>query len=317
MAVGALLSVLLGWLMVRGMIWGEVTQGLLAFPPQLFILALGTFLASIVLRAWRWYVLLAKDGVRFIRVFVIQNTGIGLNNLSPVRVVSEPVQLALMTRREGVSAATALATLAMEHLMDVLVTALLLGLSVLLMPELHGYTIQMAEVIIFAGISLLVFIVIARGMDFVPGVNRLPFVRRAWEAARTLGKSPLRLLLSFLGTLGHWILAGLSGWIIAHGLNIDVGIAVAVVVFMGSLFFVSAIPSLPGGAITFEAAVVYTLSLFDVRGESALAFAILMHVIMFVPSTLLAVMVLPREGLKMFGTRAPAVPVEPEDGRLV
>ena len=73
-----------------------------------------------------------------------------------------------------------------------------------------------------------------------------------------------------------------------------------VVLFLGSVFFVSAVPSLPGGAITFEAAVVYSMSLFGVENEPALAFAVLMHIIMFAPSTLIAIFVLPREGIKMF-----------------
>ena len=308
--VGIALSVLLGWLMVRSLVWREVADSVLAFPVHLFVLALAAFLLGIVLRAWRWYVLFVRERVSFFRLFLIQNAGIGLNNVSPIRVVSEPLQLALVSRREGVSGATALATLAMEHLMDVFATAALLGLSVVLLPELRGFSIQLAAAVILAIVSLLVFLLIARGMDVIPGTRKVAFLQRAVMAAKTLRDSPLRLFLSFLGTLGHWSLLGLSGWIIAQGLGIEVGIAAVVVLFMGSVFFVSAVPSLPGGAITFEAAIVYTLGLFGIQGESALVFAIMMHVIMFAPSTLIAGIVLPREGIKMFGRRDPTVPVD-------
>ena len=74
-------------------------------------------------------------------------------------------------------------------------------------------------------------------------------------------------------------------------------VAVVVVLFMGSIFFVAAVPSLPGGAVTFEAAVVYTLGLFDIPRGQALAFALIMHVIMFVPSTVIALVMIPREGM--------------------
>jgi uncharacterized membrane protein YbhN (UPF0104 family) len=60
--------------------------------------------------------------------------------------------------------------------------------------------------------------------------------------------------------------------------------------------------------VTFEAAVVYTLGLFDIPRGQALAFAVIMHVIMFVPSTLIAALVLPGEGVKMFGRGSAAVP---------
>ena len=43
----------------------------------------------------------------------------------------------------------------------------------------------------------------------------------------------------------------------------------------------------------------------------ALAFALLMHIIMFAPSTLIAVLVLPREGIKVFRRTEP---ISMEDG---
>ncbi len=315
-AAGAGLSLLLGWLMVRGLHWAELADNILAFPAPLFILALGVFLLSIALRAWRWHILFARERVSYVRLFLIQNAGIGLNNVSPLRVVSAPLQLALVSRREGVSAATALATLAMGHLMDVVATAALLGLGVILLPELRGFSIQLVAAVILGAASLLIFLFIAQGMNAIPGVRRIAFLQRAVLAVKTLGDSPLRLALSFVGTLGHWGLVGLSGWIIARGLNIEVDIAAVVVLFIGSTFFVSAVPSLPGGAITFEVAVVYTLGLFGIRGEPALVFALIMHVIMFAPSTLIAGMVLPREGIKMFGRKDPTA-VEGRDNRLV
>ena len=306
----AALGVLLGWLVVRGLDWEELGKNLYQFPLGLSLLALGAFLLGIVLRAWRWYILFVTERVSFLRLFLVQNAGIGLNNASPIRVLSEPVQLMLLTRRDGVNAGTALATLATEHLIDVLVVGSLLVLGVFFMPELQGFSIQLAGAVILATVSLLVFLVIVRGMEAIPGMGRVPFLRSAIVSIKTLQSAPHRLFLSFLGTLGHWSLLGLSGWIIARGLDIDVGIAVVVVLFMGSIFFVSAVPSLPGGAITFEAAVVYTLRLFDIEGETALAFALLMHIIMFAPSTIIAIVVLPREGIKVFGRRAHPVAVD-------
>ena len=311
---GAALSLLLGWLMVRGLDWTGLADEVRAFPAHLFFLALAAFLLGIWLRAWRWHVLFIGQRVTFLRLFVIQNAGIGLNSLSPIRVVSAPLQLALVTRSGGVSAATALATLAMQYIMDVFATAFLLGIGVVLMPELRGFSIQLVAAVILGIVSLLVFLLIARGMGALPGARRVAFVHRAVAAAKTLRDSPVRLLLSLLGTLGHWILLGLSGWIIARGLNIDVDVAVVVVLFMGTVSFVSVVPSLPGGALTFEAAVVYTLGLFGIPSEPAFAFAVLMHVIMFGPSILIAVFVLPREGIKMFGRKDPTV-VEDTGGK--
>ena len=308
----ATVAALLGWLVVRGLDWGELGKELYRFPLGLSALALGVFLLAIALRAWRWHVLFVDDHISLLRLFLVQNAGIGLNNVSPIRLLSEPVQLMLLTRRDGVSAATALATLATEHLIDVLVVASLLVVGVILMPELQGFSIQLAGAVILAVVSLLVFLVIARGMEAIPGAGRVPFLRSAVASIKTLQSAPFHLFLSFLGTLGHWVLLGLSGWIIARGLDIDVGVAVVAVLFMGSLFFVSVVPSLPGGVGTFEAAGVYTLILFGVEHEKAVAFAVLMHIIMFAPSIIIALIVLPREGIKVFGRRPHPVTVDGE-----
>ena len=298
--IGVMLAILLGWLVGRGINWPELGSLIYQFPAGQMLLALGVFLLGIVLRAWRFHVLFVAERIGFIRLFLIQNAGHGLNNVSPVRVLSQPVQLVLLTRGSGISSGIALATLTTEHLMDITVTASLLILGVVLMPELRGFSIQLTGAVVLGIVSLLIFFVIVRGVEALPGTKRIPILGSALASVRTLRHSPFRLFLSFLGTLGHWSAVGASGWIIARGLEIDVGVAVVVVLFLGSVFFVSAVPSLPGGAITFEAAVVYGLSLFDVETEPALAFALLMHIILFAPSTIIALFVLPREGIKVF-----------------
>jgi uncharacterized membrane protein YbhN (UPF0104 family) len=297
---GLFLALFLGWLIARGTNWGELSDLLYHFPLGHSLLALGVFLVGIVVRTWRWYILLFEERVSFGRLFIVQNAGIGLNNVSPVRLLSEPTQLLLLTQRGHMSAGYALATLATEHLVDILVTTLLLTLGVLFIPQLQGYSIQLVGAALLAAVSLLVFLVIVRGMESLPFFGKVPVLGGAINSIHRLLNHPLRLFLSFIGTIVHWGLVGVSGWVIAKGLGIDVGVAVVVVLFMGSVFFVSAIPSLPGGAITFEAAVVYTLSLFAVGNEQALAFALLMHLILFAPSTIIALVVLPREGIRVF-----------------
>lgn len=297
---GLLLALFLAWLVVKGTNWGELGDLLYRFPLGHSLLALGIFLVGIVVRTWRWYILLIEERVPFVRLFIVQNAGIGLNNVSPVRFLSEPTQLLLLTQRGHMSAGYAVATLATEHLIDILVTTLLLTLGVLFMPELQGYSIQLVGAALLAAVSLLVFLIIIRGMESLPFFGKVPVLARAINSIHRLLSHPWQLFLSFIGTIVHWGLVGISGWVIAQGLGIDVGVAVIVVLFMGSVFFVSAVPSLPGGAITFEAAVVYTLNLFAVGNEQALAFALLMHLILFAPSTIIALVALPREGIRVF-----------------
>ena len=57
------------------------------------------FLAATALRAYRWQVLFIGDKVPFLRLVLVQNIGIGLNSVSPVRIVSEATQFLLLTVR--------------------------------------------------------------------------------------------------------------------------------------------------------------------------------------------------------------------------
>ncbi len=299
--VGLGLSALLIWLLFRGLEWEKLVETLTAFPIYLFLLALGVFIVGIAARAMRWYILLPGEQISFFRLFLIQNAGIGLNNLSPVRLVSEPVQLALVVRRGGVNTATALATLVVEHLMDVFAVSVILAVSLIALPELRGFSIQFGAAIILAFVTLVVLIAVAKGMDAVPGSGKLPFLRKASAAVKSLGSSPLRLFLSFLATVAHWGLLSLSGWIIAQGVGVDISVAAMVVLIMGSVFFVSIVPSAPGGIGTFHGAVVFTMGRLGILSEPALVFGFIMHIILFIPSTLIAIVVLPREGIRLFG----------------
>ena len=313
-AVGLGLSALLIWLLFRGLDWGRLFETLRAFPIYLFLLALGVFLVGIAARAMRWYILLPGEQLSFFRLFLIQNAGIGLNNLSPVRLVSEPVQLALVIRRGGVNTATALATLVVEHLMDVFAVAVILAISIIALPQLRGFSIQVGAVIILAFVTLVVLFAVAKGMDAVPGSSRLPFLRKALAAVKSLGSSPLRLFLSFLATVTHWGFLSLSGWIIAQGVGIDIPVAAMIVLIMGSVFFVSIVPSAPGGIGTFHGAVVFTMARLGIPSELALVFGFIMHIILFIPSTLVAIVVLPREGIRLFG-KSPDLAVNGDKGR--
>lgn len=95
----------------------------------------------------------------------------------------------------------------------------------------------------------------------------------------------MRLTWSFLMTLGYWILLGLSAWFLAYGMNIDISLLVATLLVIGTLAFVALVPSLPASVGTFEFAVFYFLTNIGVGDGDALGFALVIHVILFMPQS--------------------------------
>jgi len=312
LVAGAAVSVGLGWAVLQGLDWSQVFETFRTFPISNLLLGVLAFLGSMILRAYRWYVLLVKEKVTLFRLFLVQNTGIGLNNVSPVRMVSEPIQLAMVTRRYGLSGGTALATLVTEHVLDIFATAVLMGLGVLIITELRGASIQLIGALILFVVTLLVLLVVARGTAFIPFIGRMPFIVRFGDKIRTIQRAPGRLLLSFLATVGHWVLLGVSGWVLGRGLGMDVSLWTMVVLFLAATFFTSAVPSLPGAVGTFEAAIMYTLvTLLSVDSTLAFPFAVVMHLVLFLPSTAIALVMLIimwREGVRLRGEEKPREP---------
>jgi len=96
-----------------------------------------------------------------------------------------------------------LTTLVAEHLMDIIVTAILLILRIVFMPELRGFTIQLIVAAIFGLVSLLLFITRVRGIGSFQIVNRISMIGTAISSVRALRHFPFRLFLSSRGILGH------------------------------------------------------------------------------------------------------------------
>ena len=307
--VGIAVSGCFAYLAVRSLAWGDVAESFRTFPVGLAALALIPVGAAMLLRAARWHVLLRGGGASFGQVVLAQNTGIGLNNLSPVRMLSEPVQLVLITRRYKVDFPTAFATLVGGNVLDIFATALLLGLGVALVPGLREgrVSIQLAGAVIMFVVSALVFVAVGRGLSSLPLAKRVRFFQQVVAAVALLRGRPGRLWASFGATLGHWFALGGSGWLLAQGLGIDVAPLAMVTVLVAATFFTSAVPSAPSGAGAYHFAVVLPLTALGADPEAAFSLALVMHLLYVLPSSLIAMAMLGRVGLGALLRRAAAV----------
>ena len=301
LTIGLVVCLALGWLVSRGVSWEEVWQSFRDLPLHLLALALVVFLLSNVARAYRWQVLFIDERISVRRLFLIENMGLGLNNVLPVRIASEATQLALLIFRDGISRGTALATLGMTRIMDVWASTLLLALGLFLVPgggQLGRYA---AGGIVFSFLLLVLVRFMAWGSRGIPFVERFPVLRTFAVSLAQLERNKARMLVSMIASLSQWGILGVSGWIIALGMNVDLSLAEAVLLILATIFVATSIPTTPGAIGVFEAAMVYIMGFFDIEKSLALPYAITMHAILFVPPTLFAAVFLPREGLGSLG----------------
>ena len=285
---GVVASGSLAYLVAHNIVWKEVAEAFLDFPPELALLALFPLVAAFALRASRWHVLLHRERVTFWQVLLTQNTGLGFNNLSPVRMVSEPVQLAMINRRYGVPFPQAFATLVGENVLDIFATALMMGLGVLLSPGVRASNanIQLIGAIIMFIVSALILTAVVRGA--VPWQNRFAFLQRIVVGFTELKEQPLRLWLSLGVNIAHWLLLGVCGWLLGLGLGMDVHPVTMATILVAATFFTSAVPSVPSGLGTYHFAVITMLTESGTEQVAALNFALMMHLLVVLPPTAIA-----------------------------
>ena len=294
---GVAASFLLVWLIIKSLNWQLLWEILIDFPIGFALLAFSSVLLGALVRAMRWHILINGD-VSIWQVFVTQNTGIGLNNLLPVRVASEPIQLALITKRYKLPFPRALASLVAGNFMDLFATVFIMALGVFLVPNLRGASIQMFSFLILSVIVILILIAGFKGLSAIPVLRTMHFFQQMTIAFTLIREAPFRLVLSFAMTTISWGMVGMAGWFLAEGLGIQTNVIHMTITLVAATFFTSAIPSLPAGIGTYHWAVVYTLGLLGINQEPATAFAFVIHLLVFSSSTIVASVMLFRVGYK-------------------
>ena len=288
----------LGWLAIRGLDWDIVTDNMVAVSLPLLVLSIAVFMFATYIRAVRWRILFVDEKISSPRLFIIQNEGIGLNNMVPFRVVSEPTQLAVLTIRDRVNGATALATIGMERVIDVVASTLILAIAFFFVPEMESFKIYVWGAVGFTVVAVGLIRLFAWSSEAVGFVRRIPFLAAFATAVRELERERMRLLASFALSVGYWILVGITAWIIAAAVDLRISPVTATVVIMGTIFFATAVPAAPSAIGTFEWAMVYILGFFGVEDEAGFGFAVIAHAVLFLPPTIIAALFLPREGVK-------------------
>ena len=298
--LGLSISAVLAWLVLRGLDWALVKDTFAGMSPLLGVLALLVFIASNFLRAYRWRLLFLEEEVSVARLFIVENEGLGLNNLVPVRVAAEAVQWAVLTVRDGTNGATTLASLGMVRVLDVVASTFILGVAFIFIPEMSNFTIYVVGAVGFAVVVMFLVWLLAWSNRGFPLVRRIPALHSFTKAVATLASSPRILGYALLLSVVYWLMIGMTVWVVALSLNISMSPATATVAVMGTIFFATAVPSAPAAVGTFEAAMMYVLGYFGVERELAFGYAVMVHAILFLPPSLIALIFLPGEGVGAF-----------------
>jgi uncharacterized protein (TIRG00374 family) len=305
--VGLLISAVALYLAFRTANWGEMVDVFGSLRYEYVILSLGVLLISDIMRGMRWSMLM-QGRLSLMDGFWLFNAGYLFNNVLPARL-GEFARALLGGRRPGVTFTSALSSIVVERLFDMISVVILLsiGLVVLPLPDwatTSGITVGIASI---AGIIVLALAarypepalkVGVWAMTLIPAISReranaflAPFVDGLGAV------SDLRaFIIGFGMSLACWAVSGLSAWLLMMAFWPSVPLTVAAFV-LGAAGLGVAIPGAPASVGTFQAAVIVASLAAGYDESTSQSFSIALHLLSFIPTCLLGFAGLLREGV--------------------
>lgn len=306
-----LLSALFLGIAVQGLAWGRVAGTLRTARIAWLIPAMLAYFLTVGLRSWRWaYLLRPLKQAPVSSLFPVMAIGYLGNNIYPFRI-GEVVRAYLLRRREEIPISASLATILVERVFDGVAVLVFIFFALPLVPLSGGSLrlILLAGTLAFAA-ALVIFLLLAlrprlalRALTlftrFLPqelSAQTLTLGQRFLEGLTSL-RSVRALLLLFLSSLLIWLLETAKFWLVMQAFPIALS-WFALMLLNGVINLVTALPSAPGFIGTFDLPGIAVLVLYGVPESLAGAYILTLHVVLWLPSIVVGIVYMIREGVR-------------------
>jgi uncharacterized membrane protein YbhN (UPF0104 family) len=289
-AARRLVGPLISALSLAAVVWWALHQRAPRWPTgatHLLLLALAVALYALVtvVRGARWHAILRRAGVGASMADAQALTVVGYmgNTVLPARG-GELLRMFFMGERTGCSRVTILGTIVAERLLDVVA---LLGLLLVLAVTTAGGVGSSSQLGLTA-VAVLGVLTLALLAGW--RLSRTGRLRGLSQRVASLTLASRNLLgvhgaLLMLLTVAVWVGEGCIYWLV--GLAVGIQLDLLQGCFLVALSSLAAtIPAAPGYAGTYDAAIQFGLGLLHVHGGRAVAFGLLVRLVIFVPITL-------------------------------
>jgi hypothetical protein len=307
--IGAAVSLTALILAFRGIDWSTLIDALRQADYVYMLPAALFMLAAIAARAERWRWLLGgRDKVGPWRSFRAVSIGYLMTNVLPFRL-GELVRPIVISRGGRLSAMQALSSIAVEHVLDVLMILAMLAIVVpdLPLPSAVADGARLSA-IVFGGAAVVMLLlviwhrpverVVERLLNLIPRLNTQVWLRRFNSAMAGLGtlRNPRLFAASSLWSLIAWLASAVSFYFAMLSFVPDASFTAAVFVTITSSL-VLLVPSTPGYIGVLEWAIRDSLLIFGWSPEVGLAYAIGFHFMELVVMNVSGVVCMIAEGM--------------------
>ncbi len=310
--VTALTAALLWWF-VKDLDWAEMGRAFAAANPWLVGGAVLVTLQTYLLRTWRWQTLLGPIGpVAFGPTFRATVIGFTALFVLPARV-GEVLRPYLLAKEARLSVSATFATVIVERAIDLTTVLLLFACA------LPFQSVDVGPETTVAGAGAAVAAIVALGVLFACAghperLGRLVDRLTGWLPARVaaaigrfarkfaegLGvmRDPAALVRTFGWSLALWASICLGIWLVTHAFGLTMPFVGSFIVVMYLVVGVAA-PT-PGGFGAFHLAYQFAvMTYFGAGADTAAAAAIVLHLVSFVPVSVLGFVFMWRAGLTL------------------
>jgi glycosyltransferase 2 family protein len=303
--IGAAIGLVLIALFFRATNPGEITDAFGEADYRYMIPAVAVLFVALWVRCYRWSVLMRPVAdIAANRLFSYAIIGYMANNLLPARA-GEVVRAYVVGDREGVSKAGTLGTIAVERLFD--------GVTLVMMLLVAGAIVGLGDdrLQLIAAASTALFVVALGAFYWLTAtaeratsiVHKLASVLPGGLAGRVEGVAEPFVVglrsVHDLRTFGSVLVMSVGAWIIEAsayaiiGLGFDLGVSFThYVLLLSAANLAIIIPTFFGGTGPFEWAARLVLTSAGVATGLAGAYAIIAHAVIFIPTTIVGLILL-------------------------
>ena len=296
-------------------VWRQVQRARV----DLLVLALGIVAATYWARAVRWRYLLAPIGpTRFRTVFRTMIIGFAALGLLPARA-GDVLRPYLLARQEGLSLSATFATIVIERVLDLIAVLSLLAVYVLWSAEestLSPALLRSVEVSAsFAGLLAVVLVgmlwVLASHPERVGGLvlmlnrvlphriaHRLSQMALAFSGGLAVTRRPRELIPAIAWSFAIWVIGAAEVWVVTKAFGMYLPLLGAFL--LQALLVVGVAVPTPGGVGSYHEAYRFGMTtFFGASNANAIAAAIVVHAISFVPVMLAGLLFMAQDGLSI------------------
>ncbi len=286
---GVAASAVFLWLALRDVDLGEVRAALGNAEPMLVALGVCAMGGMYLFQTLRWRVIAHTPSVPARRFFEMVVSAVACNNVLPARL-GDVFRARWLAREANVSGGRALASVVLDRGSDLAVLVVLL-LSTTLSVSTAPWLDRIAVVGLAALVVLVAVVLFSRSYTVRndrarhASRSRLRRVIRDTVEGLALPLRPREITIAAALSVMAWCTWALGAWLVARSVGVELSVVEALFV-TAAINLGVAVPSSPGFVGTYQWLGIATLGLFGVVREEALAFAILLQAVWYLPTTL-------------------------------